>query len=488
MSKQPCIVQWRRVCGVVALAAVCAFAAAPPTTHPNAEKYQNLGAQPATGRSGNASLMARALLAKDKSTLVEVSTGALDTAATPPGQLSKVQLKGFDPNQNVLFSDNANHLSGGGYWSQTRRDLMHNQPLQVQSNIAGIDPRNDVVTVQTAVKLRPDLALASLSAPARAYVNTPVPITAVVHELNGDVGAHADCVLAVDGQPVDQAIGIWVDAADAVSCAFAHRFTSLGTHTLTVTAANVVPGDWDLANNSKSATIEIVEPIVQLHGWAFFNDYQLSGSGANANWSGYRAVSISVHSQQTFLYGYANVPSSASGHVDVTETGNDSLSAGTDLPPSYAYDYGGNTYRWSGAYLPGINAGVWSSSFRSDSDGSGSTNVYYDRYATRVVYHSYGYNNYGWYWWYYGGGYGGSYDYSYAYQFGTFIQPGSQLHVALKFVSSDGVTFVANPTIPIQSSTNYGSYWDCDYNYYYYGGTCAQVNYTQQWTSGGTSF
>src|SRR5690348_11830002 len=45
---------------------------------PNSQKYHNTGMHPATGRSGSASIEARALFGKDGNTTVEVSTGSLE--------------------------------------------------------------------------------------------------------------------------------------------------------------------------------------------------------------------------------------------------------------------------------------------------------------------------------------------------------------------------------------------------------------------------
>ena len=114
------------------------------------------------------------------------------------------------------------------------------------------------MTVSGIVKLRPDLAITQIKAPNQATVGSYVNISATVGELNTDIGASADCILSVDGAQVDQALGIYVDAGDKVSCAFTHQFNQTGQHTITVSAANVVPSDWDLSNNSASAPIQIV--------------------------------------------------------------------------------------------------------------------------------------------------------------------------------------------------------------------------------------
>ena len=228
--------------------------------HPNSEKYQDAGAHPATGRSGSAQVQSRALLAKDGSVLVEATTGALD-GAPGPGYFSKVQAKLFGPDGSLQQTQNDNHVTTGSYWSQTFPGLIRNENVQLDSHVRGIDGhRTDVVTTVDAVKLRPDLAVRSLTGPPQAYVNTSVVFQAVIAELNHDVGARADCVLSVDGQPVDQAIAIWVDAGQSVSCMFAYTFTTTGTHAVSIAVVNVVPGDFDLSNNTAQTTIQIVQP------------------------------------------------------------------------------------------------------------------------------------------------------------------------------------------------------------------------------------
>jgi hypothetical protein len=61
------------------------------------------------------------------------------------------------------------------------------------------------------------------------------------------------------GQEVDDAGGIWVDAGDAVGCAFTHTFTAPGSYAL---AARVRTdgGDWDEANNADTATLQVRAP------------------------------------------------------------------------------------------------------------------------------------------------------------------------------------------------------------------------------------
>jgi hypothetical protein len=88
----------------------------------NARRYLEKGLKPATGRSGLASLTARALLGKDGRTTVEMTTGGLDGGGARPGNINKTQLKPLNENGEALYARNYTGLVGGGYFITTYRD------------------------------------------------------------------------------------------------------------------------------------------------------------------------------------------------------------------------------------------------------------------------------------------------------------------------------------------------------------------------------
>jgi hypothetical protein len=241
----------------------------------SSKHYRDSGVGNANGRSGSAHMTARALLGKDGNTIVEVTTGALDSSATPPGNFKKVQFKALDPDGDALFAQNFFPTSAGaGLYSFSWPGLYRHEQAQIQGNIAGIDNRDDVVTVVETVKLRPDLTIQNFQVPASAMVNMPVIIPANVVELNGDASATTNCVLAINGVKVDQTGNIYVDAAGSVSCAFSYTFKSVGNYTVQVTATNVAPADWDTSNNSASGNINIIDVNTNKaeHGTVSFTD------------------------------------------------------------------------------------------------------------------------------------------------------------------------------------------------------------------------
>jgi len=229
-------------------------------SHPNSEKYRDSGFQPATGRSGSASVSTRALLDKAGTTDVEVTTGTFDSGPAP-GALRMVQVKALTPSGNLAFTDNHTGLSAGATATFSYTTLPHGTSLQVQSTVVGSDgSRTDVVTLATAVYFRPDLVASRLNAPAQAPIGAAVNLQGVILERNGEVGARADCVLYVDGAAADRATGIWVDAGGMVACAMTHIFTEARTYSLELRVEGVRPRDFDETNNSTTTSIAIVAP------------------------------------------------------------------------------------------------------------------------------------------------------------------------------------------------------------------------------------
>lgn len=229
-----------------------------PQLLPNTKKYSERGLQPATGRSGSASLTTRALLGNDGKTSVEMTTGGLDGGDARLGNINKAQLKPLDENGNALYARNYTGLQSGGYFTTIVNDLHRGQQVQAQANIDGLETgRNNVVTVVETVKLRPDMALSNFSAPANAAPGNPINISVVLRELNGDAGATANLVLYVDGTLVDRTQDVWVDAGGTVSCVFTHKFTSAGSKQLEVKVERAAPGDYDVSNNSVSGSVQV---------------------------------------------------------------------------------------------------------------------------------------------------------------------------------------------------------------------------------------
>src|SRR5918996_1039583 len=194
------------------LTLVNANAAAPSRLKRASQRYRDSGVKPASSSDGGTVVQGRALLGADGTTLVELTTGRLDQAGTPPGNIEKGQFKHVDTSGKSVYTLNFNDLSGGGAWSHTFTGFPRRARLQVQASVSGIEAnRTGVVTVPLTVALRPDLVAKNLAMPAAAAPGVPTVITATVAETNGDAGATADCRLYVNDTLADEAPAIWVD-------------------------------------------------------------------------------------------------------------------------------------------------------------------------------------------------------------------------------------------------------------------------------------
>jgi hypothetical protein len=231
--------------------------------HLHSGKYRDNSAPHATGRSGSATLAARALRGSDGATRLLVTTGSVDDPARAPGELAKVQLKAYAPDGTRLFTQNYQRPTSGGSYEFVLAGLPLGTRIDVQANVRGIDRnRTDVVNVTATVVSAPVLAV-TLDPPGQVVAGVPTVITGTVRETGGSTGSYADCVLYVDGKEVDRIDRVWVDAGDAVTCAFTSTFTP-GTHDVEIRLERV-PGDQGLAGTAPSATEQVnaADPDVQ---------------------------------------------------------------------------------------------------------------------------------------------------------------------------------------------------------------------------------
>ena len=224
-------------------------------------KYNDSSVPNARGRSGNATIEARALRDRTGVTVLDVTTN---------GTFDKVQVKiptGDDEAETVNYTG-----VGSGTFSTTLQGLPRWTKIEVHATVSGVDAnRTDVVAAEETVKLRPDLAVGAISVTPHAAVGMPVRVTALVSEKNGDVGARTDCVLYSGITELSRAGGIWVDAGGAVTCSFAPSFHEAGAKELRVALERTDPGDWDPANDSGTAETRIyaeAEPFPEWNTWA----------------------------------------------------------------------------------------------------------------------------------------------------------------------------------------------------------------------------
>lgn len=468
--------------------------------NPVSKKYSDNGAKPATGRSGSATIQARALLGADGNTTIEVKTGQLDNPATGIGNIAKVQLKAINGTGETLRTQNFNGLTGGGTWSYVTNQLGHDAPIQIQTNVRDIDPkRTDVVTVKAVVKKRPDIAVQSLSNPPTVHINQAVTITALIAELNGDVGATGACVLYVNGVQKDQAPAVWVDAGSAVTCQFSATFPTVGDYDLKVAFEGVDPGDWSLANNEKTGTIKVVLPVINLRWNAHANSqsstWNRSVSSSYNNgcyyYYSYYCYQYNEYRQQSGSNSYSNLgyyastyQAGAASPMDV----NFSMTSGGTIGAMNAQDLNvGNGCAWLYDSNTGTqgNVCVYGNATSAQFHKNGGASTYYSQVwwsqYSRYTYWYYNYyvcyiDQYGYqYWcWYsypvtytsYNSGY---WTENHSNQWGAPVfSLGSSVSASLNITDANGLEFKAAGSFPVSSQPTNNSWNYCSGYYYYY--------------------
>jgi hypothetical protein len=343
----------------------------------------------------------QALLSRDGTTEVELSTGRLDEPwYYTPGMITHVQSRATSPDGKHMFTHTNNQISAVGRATLAVPGLARGALLQVQANVKGVDPnRTDVVTVTDTVLRRPNLAVAAVSAPSRARAGSTINVSATIRETNGDVGNWGACSLFADGEHVDWVHWVWVDAGDAVTCAFAHRLQRSGPVKLEVRIfpdaglRDDVPED-----NVGVATVESVVTNEMFYSVSVsdfaFRDSTSIRSLWRSGLSGGEWISRSLQETRTQEVRLsASIPKLLSLdplRLEVAEmTGGATIAASTHaLVPSWVGQDGSFC---SSAYDPVTVAYVYMCS-HSNYFGSAFTNIAYERYAGRAVYHSYQYS------------------------------------------------------------------------------------------------
>lgn len=441
---------------------------------PNGIRYRENGAKPETGKSGLRQIQSWGLRDKANNTTIYVTTGNIRTGSTEEGtHITKVQFKAMNAAGEVKINKEFNQLTNDGSYSFVNNQLTRSQKYTLMTHVSKDgEKRNFVVTTNNKVYLLPDLKAEKIEAPEQAFLNERIIINANIRELNGDIGANADCVLYINNAEAERAPGIWVDAGDTVSCQFARQFDSVGDKNLTVKVEGVSPTDYDDANNSISRVVKIVNNSLPLRtDWLAMYDFKTKYHYKYSNYWGDQGT-INYDQDQQYAY-YSGHISGRIGNGPWTMSVSESSGANTLTPfdgkqLTNCYDYNdsywGYSYRqcWEYDYTNNIYASVYTYTYGSDSQ----TWVYYQRNWYRTVY------------------YGATGSYSYyngiTEEYGTqqFPVSGSDWRIQVG-LSADGSNYVADKTMTLQPlNYSYDQPWTC-WGWYYYGDYCSEQNYSQ---------
>jgi len=253
--------------------AASAFAGPPHVEHHDAqagddekEHYSNQGAHPTKVVTGGITLQSRALMDGAGKTDFELTTGTLDSSATPPFNINEIEIHAVRPAGQKGFERHFENLLSGGYAYYELTGLAHGEILDVKTEIGaenylGEEGHQDVnFRFQDVVKYRPNMVVQKLDYPPVARPGTAVVFSATLVEAMGDLGGHVDCVLMVDGKQVDAAKAIWIDAASVVTCRLTYTFNTAGLHNVAARIQGCVPHDYDLLRKELGGQIQIQNP------------------------------------------------------------------------------------------------------------------------------------------------------------------------------------------------------------------------------------
>ena len=239
--------------------------AASAETFPNSIKYKDTGVPNAIAVTAVASIEARALLNRDDTTDVEITTGSFEGEA-PTGYLTKVKV-GI-PTADGVLPVNFNHPESNTF-SGNVSGVINGNVVTIDAQVRGLNEGTDHASAQATVAKRPDLTVQFISLPSFPIKGHPALIRAAIVETNRQVGARANARLLIDGVEVDRAENIWVNAGGRVLVTFAPVLDAEdGQHDFTVVVDSVNPGDWDDGNNTLTERGRVFNLLDQYYRWS----------------------------------------------------------------------------------------------------------------------------------------------------------------------------------------------------------------------------
>ena len=248
-----------------ALSACLLATAVSAETFPNSTKYKDSGVPNAIAVTAVASIEARALLNRDNTTDVEVTTGSFE-GDFPSGYLTKVKV-GI-PMADGVLPVNFNHAESATF-SGNISGVISGNIVTIDAQVRGLNDGTAHAIAQAAVAKRPDLNVLFVSLPSFPVTGRIARVRTAITEMNGQLGARANARLLIDGVEVDRAENIWVNAGGRVNVTFAPILEAEdGQHDFTVVVDSVNPRDWDDSNNTLTEPGRVYNVLDEFYSWS----------------------------------------------------------------------------------------------------------------------------------------------------------------------------------------------------------------------------
>lgn len=132
--------------------------------------------------------------------------------------------------------------------------------IRTEAEVQTGAPRRETFGVRATATslLRPDLVVREVQAPRSTLTTNPFVVTAVIEEVNGDVGATAHVTLAGTLGALTEPVGVTVAAGQRATVSFASLSLATPVTTqLKVDVAGAAPGEYDAENGARSVTVEV---------------------------------------------------------------------------------------------------------------------------------------------------------------------------------------------------------------------------------------
>lgn len=176
------------------------------------------------------------------------------------GRVKHVQIKTFGADGGLVAVRNAEDVQvRKGAAVVTLARVPRGRRIAVHALVQTGEPaRTYVLDRATTSKLRPDLVVGKVTAPAQTLTTRPLELLAQIEELNGDTAAEARVSLSGVLGPLGEPLEVEVPAGGEVTVTFPPlALATSASYELTVTVDEAEPGETDGGNNSRSTTVEV---------------------------------------------------------------------------------------------------------------------------------------------------------------------------------------------------------------------------------------
>ena len=182
----------------------------------------------------------------------------------PPGAgavdvLTRVQLKIYAADGSLADVSNLNDIAAENGVANIELGPVPRDRL-VEAVVRIHTWRTNVVRAFTRTRVRPDLVVTGVFAPAQTTTSRPIDVVADVEEVNGETGATATVTLMLGPTPLAEPRAVSLAPGGTTSVAFADvTLPTAVASTLEVVLSGAAPAETDATNNRASTTVDVSE-------------------------------------------------------------------------------------------------------------------------------------------------------------------------------------------------------------------------------------